>query len=1016
MMKEKVSVQIAPNAIKSILNLLNVLEHPTNESQKLIFDLLSGEAKVFRYPQKNDSLFYLGVLFQDDESKKVIQLVIQVGEVVTIIDTLVDVRASDITHYIDVDLTFTSEANFSFSSNFIAEFYGLEMEEQHCNVLEQLESWSNYISFLIQKMEKPYIIKKIKKTSNNEYNVFLYPEKSLKSLSIESGESLVANHAFVKETIANVTAWDSEECKLVVTTNQPLQQTEEQEVRIQHTKNYERLLKSYGELSNILAQERLKPSTHHPMLNPIYPINSGGRFFGYKTKEEDQFSAIEQLVSIAEAQSDNLIVVLKQLEMEDALAKKFERLLPIKSLNEKQSLIANIKVPIKEKSSFKYKELENNLSREEMAVQQRSIHMMEEKINVRMKHIEQFEEIQRYLSVESTKNTNKITGFHRLITSYEEEQEQLAFRNDQLIQARAELENSINDQQQILAEIESKREEERLFFESLEEDWLTFNKESTIYTEHITTNKNIGKSENIIEECMGKLKLITDEIAVGDDLKQAMQSEFEAFKENQDVKKVDQLIVKMKAAAYFLDTHVDLQFANSYAELTHIYIEKFSEIEALEERLNPSKRKIEEELKQNQLSIPKVLTSPYNFDRHYTEEKMATVISLMEKKPLAIGINYKAKQKWKDSFEDAVEDLYQMLFSMASEKNVLEKKLMSQLDYAEQLLQYFENNIQHLNVILEDQQVSLKNSEAEYQEIIDAANLDIQTMQQQIEQGVQTTKGRSNSYESMTDLENKRKSFKAELLNKYEGLELQANEIEKATKFIRDLEEKHSEKVEEVLQDKREMNIQIDVLQHDIVNSKASIEKLKQENKLINEQYEDIVNQIHLVQVEIDRITAKILLIKEDLMNKEAMSAQNKKLFGAMEKWQEQLNSTQANSSWKKLVDEKSRLRFQKSFDHVNHQLGQTVIFEDQQFSWIELVNRLQQQSNIFFVTTDISQRQLIELQSFEEYLKMKGKNIVQIKRDLELLKVNPFVKFAQAYEQVEIPYLVKENQKISFM
>lgn len=1016
MMEEKVSVQIVPNALESILNLLNVMEYPTPESQKLMIELLSGEAKVFRYPQKNDAFFYVGVLLQHKESKKIMQLLLQVGETVTILDVVIDAQVNDLTDYIDVNLTCTLEANFSFSADFMAKYYDLQMEQQHVDVLEQLEDWSNYISFLIKKMDKTFTIQKIDKINNNESHVFLYPENALHGLDVGADENLVTDYAFYNQTVAKVSSWDATQFKLVVHSNDSLLLNSGQEVKIQNVENYTRLLENYGEVSSILAQEKVEPTLNHPLLNPLYPITSGGRFFGYTTKEENVSLAIEQLVSLAETQTEKLVVIAERPERERFLLEEYSSILPINSLNEKQNLISSVKEPIKEKSSIKYKELENTVSKEEVAVQNRAIQTNEEKLTVRMGRIEVFEETQRFLSSESTKNTNKMNAFLRLITSYEEEQEQLAFRNDQLIQSKAELEASIKEQQQILDEIETKQNEEKVFFESLEEDWLIFNKESTIYTDQITINKNIVKSEQIIEECMGKLKLIRDEIAIGDGLSDAMQTEFEAFKENQDVNKVDQLIIKMKEAAYFLDTHVDLQFANSYAELTHIYMEKFSEIEALEERLKPSERLIEEELKLNQIYVSKVVSSPYNFDRHYTEEKMANVISVIEKKPLAIGINFKAKQKWKESFITVVEDLNQMLFAMNAEKSVLENKLMAQLDYAEQLLQYFENDIRQLNIILEDQQVSLKNSEAEYQDIIDAANYDIQTMEKQIEEGMQVTEGRSKNYESLTDLENKRKSFKADLLTKYESLEMQGNEIEKATKFLHNLEEKHEAKVEEVLQDKREMNIQIDVLQHDIVNSKAAIDKLKQENQLINEQYEEIVKQIHHVQLEMDRISAQTLLITDDVAMKDAMAAQNKKMLVVMKKWQDQLENTQSNTTWEKLVDQKSRLRFHASFDLVQHQLEQTVIFEDQQFSWIDIVNRLKQQSNAFFVTTDISQRQLSDLQAFEDYLEGQGKNVLQRRKTMELLKRNPFTKYAQAFERVETPYLVPENEKISFM
>lgn len=1015
MMKEIVSAQLGVNALQPILSLLTENVVQDQQSQDKLFQQFKQEAKVFRYPQITEGITYLGVLVQHRETEKIVQLLLEVGEATTIVDSLWDPN-DKLEAYIDIELTIKSEQGSTFSAEFWQNFYQLQADPHHEAVLNKLQSWLIYSDYLLTQKNIPHTIKNISKTSNNKYEISFYEEERMKNFTFKKGDSIMAEYAFNEIEVGEIVTWKPESNEMIISSKQNFAEYKDTTVKIYNSKDYKELKKNHNEIDEILTKELKKPSLKHSLLNPFHSISSNQEYYGFSTKEEDLPVALEQLLSIAETKYDKIAVVLDRPELEESVINQYTRILPVDSSGEKSQAIQYLKKPIIEKSSVKLVEFQNKVSEEELKIQQNSIEEYSTKVEKIAQKIDMIEGTQKHLSENSTKNTNKINSFVNLIASYQDEQEQLAFRNDQLIKVKLDLENSIKDQRQILGEIAEQQEKDQQYYANLEKNWLQFNQESTIYTEHIINLKNIKKAEKIIGECEDKLKIVQDTLSEGEALKQGMLEQYEEFKLNQQVEKVDQVISKIKATADFVAMPIDLQFANSYAELTNIYMNKFAEIEELEERFSLEQNRIDEELYNAQLSATKPAVSHYNYDRHYAEEKMATVLNLIDRKPISLGLNYKAKQRWKETLSNAVEDLYSMQLCMKMEKQVLENKLMAQLQYAEQLVQYFDNDISKLNEILEDQKVNLTASEEEYKSIIETANIDIKDMKQKVQDGLMNTKGRSEKYATLDKLEKTRKSFKVELLAKYELLEIQANDIENAIKYIQILETKHSEKVKEVLTDKQEMDVQIDVLQHDIVNSKEAIENLKQENQVINAQYEELVQQIHINQKESDVLIGKISVIQQDIMEKEKAFLKNDKLLNSLRKWHELLQSEQNDIVWKKLVEEKSKLRFYHSFESYEAQKNEVIIFEDQQYSWIDAVIKLKKYANALFITTDLSQRSINDEADFNSYLIQKELNVLERKQVMENLKENPFSNYADIFENDKKPYLVQADKKIMLM
>lgn len=1012
MLKEKVYVNVKKNALQALVKLLNDGEEAFQHTEEKLFQLLKGEAKVFRYSQNTEGITYLSILFLHEESNKTIQLLIKMEEQLTIIDSLIDVQVKGLEEYLPVHLELTTHEADLLSPEFWQAFYQLKIEPERELVLTRLKSWQLYTDYLISQKNIPYTIKTAKKLQRNQFELSFFEEANMQEIAIQKDDSLLFTYAFSEKELAKIVSWNAHENKMIVTSKEDLLQALNDEVKIYNLEAYDALLITNYEVKEILQNEIVEPSIHHPLLNPLFSTNSKRDFFGYSAKQDDTGDAIEQLLTIAETNFEHIAIISENDALESNIIETYKRILPVDQAREKEVAMQTIKSPMLEKSTIKLAEIENMLSAEEVAVQKRAIGQYSNQVNTVAARVNQIEATQRHLSEESTKNTNKMTAFLNLITSYQEEQEQLAFRNDQLIKMKGDLESSIKEQQQILKEIAEKQEEDHSYYEKLEKNWLQFNQESTVYTDHIVNLKNIGKAENVIEDCQGKVAKIQFTLEEGKKLKAEMDEEYAQFKLNQQVEKVDIVIKKIKSTADFVGKPLDLQFASSYAELTDIYMDKYMELEILEERFNDEVALIQEELQLTQITATKPAMSHYNYDRHFAEEKMTKVLDLFEKKPIALGINYKAKQRWKESLVEAVEDLYSMQVAMTNEKQVLENKLMAQLEYSEQLIQYFDNDIQILSSLLDEQQQVLRANEEEYDEIIQTAILDIEEMQKKVQIGLDSTKGRSENFSTLEKLEKTRKEYKVELLAKYEALEVQANEIEEAEKYIRILEAKHSGKVDEVLKDKEEMNIQIDVLQHDIVNSKETIEKLKQENTLINLQYEALVEQILICQNEHDQLEAKIATVQNHINMKQATTQQNRKTVATLKKWHEQLQLKQHNQAWKNIVEEKSKLRFYNSFEQYIPLANEVVIFEDEQYSWIDVVTKLKDYPSALFITTNIAQRNPMLLEQFEQHLFTQAIGTQEKQQIIESLKVNPFSAHAQRFEKIETPYLIQNQQK----
>ncbi|MBQ0137713.1 MAG: hypothetical protein KBT36_00280 [Kurthia sp.] len=1013
MMKEKVTTEISASALQQLQLLIEEPIQNSNTNQTVL-ELLQGEARIIRYPQSTHRMNYIGAFIQAFGADEYIHLLLEVGEKITIVDVVLEATLAQ-SDTLDIQLELTKEGQHQFSEEFWQAFIELPTDALQQDAEITLESWAMYIDFLVNKMDYSFTIEAIEEIENGEYIIHLMEEPPVHELKIDESYQVFIKQAFLEKPLARVLNWNETERQVVVVADENIVAYKGYEINLYSNEERQQLIKTKQQIHRLIGQLKKQPILQNPLLNGYSANTSTMGLSGFFAQPEDFLAIIEQVVSKSLDEYTSIAICTTNKQVEETLKQQYMHLLPITSSNEVDEALSHVKSSILEKSMMKRNEVANNLSEEEEAIQLRSIEQEQQKINRYKSQIEQLESIQQHLTDEKNKSDEKINVFSNLIKSYQEEQEQLAFRNDQLINAKVDLENSIEQQKKLLEKIQLQQQDDKKYYEELEKDWLIFNKESAIYTDHIVAQKNRSKAQNIINDCQQKIEKIKTKQKLADQLLEEMTEELQIFKDNQQVEQVGIVSRKMKNVADFLNLPLDLQFAHSYAELTNIYMEKHSEIEALQYRFASDKQVIVEELAKLEITPIKPTTTPYNYDRHYMEEKMNHVLMLIESKPIALGINYKAKQRWKEQLTLAVEDFYSMELAMEQEHKLLEDKLMAQLQYADQLQQHFATDMQNLQTAMHDEQKALEESYQQYIDIIATAKQETTEMEKKIQKGLQSTKGRSEVYDSLTELEKARKGYKAELLSKYEALENQANDIEKVTKYIDILEQKHKEKEQEVLHDKREMNTQIDVLQHDIVNSKTSIENLNKSKNIMDEQQAELLRQVEICQKKIGQSKEVQNQIQENLAFKETNKHSFKAQLTELEKWHEELKSEKVSPEWRAYIGKQSKLRFVHTLQDLENTQSDIVVIEDEKYSWIELAMLLDEQQQIVFVTDDLTERNPVMLDEFNHYLQLKNKSLLQRQQLIQAVQKNPFEKHAQKYEKIEQPYLVvDEKSKLS--
>ncbi|GEK33901.1 hypothetical protein [Kurthia sibirica] len=1014
MITEKITTKIAPDVRSQLHDLFDKNEHQTERIADVFFESLNEEAFVLKYPQIVDDSQYMGLFVKNKYTHQFIQLlVIRSGSSQTILEMVNDAAIDDEEQLMKIHLTLTTEGDFTFSDNFDHHFFQLDPHQKQLDLLLKMDSWLHYIEFLTAKMDFPYTIEQVNSEEHDKITVQLLEpinwqnKSNLTVYTAESAHSIELGH---------ITEYDEERVNYTVQLHANQQLITGQIIHVYNTQQRQELAMAYHELTMMRAKEREQPSIEHPLLNPFYPKNTNGQFFGVAAKTADKAAALEMLTAELFTKFDKLFVVTADEVLEQQLLVDHLEKLPIDSSGNFDEALVYYKQPIIVDSTVKRMELDNILSIEEYKIQQQAIAENTAKFDLTERRIEAIVDVKNYLDGETSNNNRLVEDFKQAITSYENEQEQLAFQNDQLIKAKEDIELAIEEQQQKLHHITQQKKEDQLYYNELENNWLLFNKESHLYSARIASLKNIEKSQEIIDDCQSKIKDIEKDQQIGHSYTTKMVDEFNHFKENQQIERIELLIKHVKDAAEYLNMPVDLQFATSYSELTNIYLTKYAEIEAIENRFSADISALEQELEKHHLLVEKPLATVRSYDRYTAEDVLSHVSEAINSRPLSLGVNYKAKKRWKDELVLSAEDMYEVLLSMHSEKGILEIKLMSQLKYAEQLMTYFEADIKTINKTMDYHQNNLTTNHKEYSDIIDAAKSDKAAMQSVLQIGKKQSSGRSESYGTLADIEATRKSFKEELMLKYESLESQDLALDSIQKHIVVLTDKCQEKGQEVQSDKEEMNMQMDVLQHDIVHSKKNIDLLLSANQLIVQQLNYLEKQTLINTEEGNEYVSNITSISENIENKEKQHEMAVIKRQQLLNWQEQLHDLTNQLQWKQEIIDASKLTIAKEFNPQLAVSQNVVLIEDQQYSWVEIVQNFTPQQTFVFVTDSLQNRVVVEEEGFTNYLIQHNIPAKQRSKMLAAIAENPFASFAEKFEKpVSQPFLVHSNDtKIS--
>lgn len=962
-----------------------------------------GEAKIIRYPQVTQDAHFLGVFIQHQASQHPIQLLVKASvDDFQIIDATIHCKPPVDDAHLLINLHL-NEPKSTLSTDFWSSFYTLSYSESEQHILKRLDSWVTYIDYLTKQAHYPYSVASIEKVQD-ALTITLH-ETPLTSKQ-QKGQEVWKRIGDQFEKIARCDEMNVEENRLFLQDETLAFGDSIDTVYLYKEKEYNELLALRGRLRAIYDKHLQYPQIHHPLLNPHHTQMN---FSGLTMMKDDIEQAIEHMMNQLVANHEQLTLSIHQPELAQKLAEKYVHLLPIHADGQANEAIQYIKTPLIEKNTIEIMTLANALSEREEKIQQHALSRYNEKLEQNMQYVSKIEQTKQYLKEEEEKNLQKIIQMQEAITQYEQEQERLAFRNDQLMQERFELEDAWHEQQQRVKDLQREKEDKVQYYKDLEQEWLIFNQEIPSYTDNIEAVKKIENSQTIIQDCELKIERIQTDQHTGKKYVEDMTTEHQLFLTNQQVEHVHALIQKIKKTAEFLDIPIDLQFASSYAELTQIYLEKFNGIEAVEEQLNEQFSHVEDELKKVGIlfAIPDEPNAHY--DRHYTEDQLTQLLDLLDNKPLTLGINYKAKNRWKEQVTESVRKLTYALAGMKQEKEKLEQKLMTQLDYAERIEFRFDQDVRMLQTKMEDFINRLEQAKKEYESVIETANQDISAMRKAVKLSKQTTSGRSQQYDTLEDLENARKQYKTELLSKYDVLEEHDRMVEEAETYVLSLASQYEEKTAVVIKNKEEMNIQMDLLQHDIVNSKAVIEQANQANQVIHMQQQELQEQWKIFKAHHQILFKEAQKIQADIEKKAMNKTRHLAQQQAMQAWRNQLTLEEHESRWQKLITQKSRFRFTTEL-HTKQQ-SDLFFFEDVQYTWLDMLLLCQQHKHIAFVTTDLSERSLVELEVFEQNLCQQGVSYMQRQAIIEHLQMNPLKDRVAIYEQVEKPYVIDCEQ-----
>lgn len=962
-----------------------------------------GEAKVIRYPQVTQDAHFLGVFIQHHASQHPIQLLVKASiSVFEIIDATIQCELPIDDAYLLIDLHL-NEPKSTLSSEFWTAFYTLPSSESEQRILKKLNSWSTYIDYLMEQAHYPYSVASIEK-AQEVLTITLY-ETPLTSKQ-QKGQEVWKRIGDQFEKIARCDEMNVEENRLFLQDATVVFGDSIDTVYLYKEKEYNELLILRGRLRAIHDAHMHCPQIHHPLLNPYHTQTN---FSGLTMMKDDIEQGIQHMVNQLVDSHEQLTLSIHQYDLAQKLSEKYVHLLPIHADGRADEAIQYVKTPLIEKNTVEITTVSNALSEREEKIQQKALIHYNEKLQQNMQYVSRVEQTQQYLKEEEEKNLQKITQMQEAITQYEQEQERLAFKNDQLMQERFELEDAWHEQQQRVKDLQREKEEKIQYYQDLEQEWLIFNQEIPSYTDNIEAVKKIESSQIIIRDCELKIERIQTDQHTGKKYVEDMITEHQLFLTNQQVEHVQALIQKVKKTAEFLDIPMDLQFASSYAELTQIYLEKFNGIEAVEERLNDQFPYVEDELKKVGISFVIPDETNAHYDRHYAEDQLTQLLGLLDNKPLSLGINYKAKNRWKEHVVESVRKLTYALAGMKQEKEKLEQKLMIQLDYAERIEFRFDQDVRMLQTKIDDFINRLEQAKKEYEGVIETANQDISAMRKTVKLSKQTTSGRSQQYDTLEDLENARKQYKTELLSKYDVLEEHERMVEEAETYVLSLASQYEEKTAVVIKNKEEMNIQMDLLQHDIVNSKAVIEQFNQANHVIHMQQEELQQQLKIFKAHHQVLFKEAQKIQVDIERKAMNKTRHLEQQHAMQVWRNQLTLEEYEGRWYQLITQKSRLRFTAELH--SKQSSDLFLFEDVQYTWLDMLLLCQQHRHIAFVTTDLSERSLIDLEMFEQNLRLQGFSYIERQEIYEHLQMNPLKDYVAIYEQVEKPYVIDCEQ-----
>lgn len=971
---------------------------------KALLQNFKGEVNVIRYPQTVQDAHFLGIFIQHHPSHHSIQLLVKASiETFEVLDATFQCKKELEDAHLVIELQL-DDTEGTLSSSFWSSFYTLEESANEQRILAQLESWSMYLEYIAQTLHYPYSVDAIEKM-NEQLTITLYETPTI--ISDQQIQTVWIRQGGQMKPVGTCQNVHLDQKQLFLQDSEITLTDELKEIYLYNVEDYHQLLVLRGRLQSLSNQHAHHPQIHHPLLNPHH---TKATFSGLTMMEEDMEQAVIALINRTMiTEQTSMAVCIKSPSLTQNIIENYMNLLPIGADGHADEAIHYVKKPLIEKNAIEMTALANTLSEREEQIQQQAIRRYNEKLQQNMNYVTGIEQAQHNLKEEEEKNNQKIIQMQEAIQKYESEQEQLAFHNDQLMQERFELEDTWHEQQQQVKKLHQEKEDKIKYYQDLEEQWLLFNQEIPSYTENIEALKKIEKSQLIIKDCEEKMACIQKDQQMGSNYAEQMINEYQLFLTNQQVEYVQTVIQKIKKTADFLNIPIDLQFASSYAELTQIYLEKFNGIEFVEERLTEELPRIEQELQDMGIIFNIPAETHYHYDRQYTEDQLRRLIELLNNKPRSLGINYKSKNRWKEQIVEIKEKLQQALSSMRREKMELEQKLMTQLEYAERIEFRFNQDIRMLEEKMVNYQERLEEAKTEYVAIIQTANQDISKMRQSVKLSENNTSGRSQQYETLEDLENARKQFKSELLSKYDVLEKCELAVEEAEKYVRALAIQYEEKSAIVLENKEEMNIQMDLLQHDIMNSKAVIEQTEKLNGVIRTQQEALVEQHQIFKAQHQTLFKEAQSIQIDVEKKAMHKQQNRQQQQAMKKWHDQLTLDEYKKEWYRIVQQKSRLRFVPTIHTKSNQ--DVFLLEDDQYTWLDLLLVCEQQKNVLFVTTNLAERTLFNLPSFERYLAQQSLSFEKRKAMIQHLQVNPFKEYVEIYERHEQPYVIEQTK-----